>query len=93
MTTGISAIESGATSGTTSNFKQKGNEELNKIQEMQESNPFSKFDSDGDGKIAGTELAAMKLVLTGISFNVDSDGSIDESAFNSAFKNAEFEAQ
>lgn len=90
---GIDAIQSGATSGTTSDFKQKDNKELERIKGLQESNPFSKFDTDNDGKITGTELAALKVVLAGLSFSTDSDGSIDESTFNKVFKNAEFDAQ
>ncbi len=91
--TAINSIQSGITSGVTSNYQQKDNSELQKIQELKDNNSFDKFDTDSDGKISGTELSALKLVLSGLSFDTDADGAIDESAFNDAFSNAEFEAK
>ncbi len=89
MTEAISAI----TSGITSNFQQKSGAELEKIQQLKANNSFDKFDTDGDGKISGTELSALKIVLAGIEFDVDAEGAIDESAFIAGFTNAEYEAK
>ena len=89
MTEAIGAI----TSGVTSNFQQKSVAELEKIQQLKANNSFDKFDKDGDGKISGTELSALKVVLAGIDFDVDAEGAIDESAFNAGFTNAEYEAK
>lgn len=89
----VDSIQSGVTSGVMTDYQQKNNSELQRVQSLKENNPFDKFDNDSNGKISGTEIAAMKVVLAGIYFGTDSDGSIDESAFNSAFRNAEFEAK
>ncbi len=91
--TAINSIQGGTTSSVGTNYQQKSNSELEKIQELKENNSFDKFDKDSDGKISGTEIAAMKVVLSGIYFGTDSDGAIDEAAFNAAFRNAEFEAK
>lgn len=89
MTEAVGAI----TSGVTSNFQQKNGADLQKIQDLKANNPFDKFDKDGDGKIVGTELAALKIVLAGVSFGTDADGAVDESAFNAAFTSMEFDAK
>lgn len=84
MTEAIGAVD-------TSKVQTKSNKELQALEEKQKNNPFSKFDKNGDGKLEGTEIVALKAALAGMSFEVDSDGSIDESAFEDAFKNAKFE--
>ena len=84
---------SGITFGVTSNFQQKSDAEVQKIQDLKASNPFDKFDLDGDGKIAGTEISALKVVLAGVNFDTDAEGAIDESAFDAAFSDLEYEAK
>ena len=89
MTEAIGAI----TSGVTSDFQQKSGAELQKVQDLKAKNPFDKFDKDGDGKISGTEISALKIVLAGVNFSMDADGAIDEAAFNAAFTSLEFETK
>lgn len=77
----INSINTTSTSAAKNDAADKRSE---KLKELVKDNKFEKFDIDNDGKISGAELTKLKMTFNSVDFDVDEDGAVDESSFNSA---------